>query len=257
MTKPSALDAREAKRITRVAPQPPATGRTAKAGPLEHLGPGANQLLRANNHPQSGNRKAVAALTDEIEYLRHALAEAYRQIAHLENLADMDSLVPAFNRRAFMRQLSRTIAFGERYGTVNSVVYIDINGMKQINDVLGHSAGDAALTQVVSVLNDEVRQSDVVGRLGGDEFGIILAQTDNPTAWQKVAELGNAIGRSPLAWEEEMVTLHAAFGVHTIRPGDDAHSALFTADQSMYLDKKNAHHRRAAPGADAGKPLTR
>lgn len=248
MTKPSALDARDDKRVTRVAPRAPAIGRPAKVGSLEHFGPAASQLLRANSRLPANNRRAVAALSDEIEYLRHALAEAYRQIAHLENLADMDSLVPAFNRRAFMRQLSRTIAFGERYDTVNSVVYIDINGMKQINDALGHTAGDAALTRVVEILNDQVRQSDVVGRLGGDEFGIILVQTDNSTAWQKVIDLGDAITSSPLTWEDNQVGLHAAFGVHTIQPGDDAHTALFTADQSMYLDKKNARSRREAAG---------
>lgn len=246
MTKPSALDARNGKRVTRVAPRPPAAGRPATVGSAGHLGPAASQLLRANNHLPADKRRAVAALSDEIEYLRHALAEAYRQIAHLENLADMDSLVPAFNRRAFMRQLARTIAFGERYNTTNSVVYIDINGMKQINDALGHSAGDAALTRVVEVLNEHVRQSDVVGRLGGDEFGIILIQTDNATAWQKVTDLGEAIAGAPLIWQEDRVTLHAAFGVHTIQPGDDAHTALFTADQSMYLDKQNGRCRRGA-----------
>jgi diguanylate cyclase (GGDEF)-like protein len=245
MSKPSALDARDEKRIARVAPQPPAGAPKPSAGTIHPLGPGADQLLKGSARLPRDSRRAVAALSDEIEYLRHALAEAYRQIAHLENLADMDSLVPAFNRRAFMRQLSRTIAFGDRYDTVNSVVYIDINGMKQINDALGHSAGDAALTRVVEVLNERVRQSDVVGRLGGDEFGIILVQTDNATAWQKVSELGRAIADTPLVWEDDRVTLHAAFGVHTIQPGDDAHTALFTADQSMYLDKKNARRRRA------------
>jgi diguanylate cyclase (GGDEF)-like protein len=246
MTKPSAVDAREQKRVARVAPEPPAMVRKTPSPALDGLSEPASQLLRGDRRLPSDSRRAVAALSDEIEYLRHALAEAYRQIAHLENLADMDSLVPAFNRRAFMRQLSRTIAFGERYDTINSVVYIDINGMKQINDALGHSAGDAALTHVVDVLNRQVRQSDVVGRLGGDEFAIILVQTDNATAWQKVSELGKAISEAPLAWEGDRITLHAAFGVHTIQPGDDAHTALSTADQSMYVDKKNGRRRRSA-----------
>jgi diguanylate cyclase (GGDEF)-like protein len=243
MSKPSAVDAREHKRATRVAPEPPTEIRKAPDVSIEALSGPASQLLRGDRRLPSNSRRAVAALSDEIEYLRHALAEAYRQIAHLENLADMDSLVPAFNRRAFMRQLSRTIAFGERYDTVNSVIYIDVNGMKQINDALGHSAGDAALTHIVQVLNQQIRQSDVVGRLGGDEFAVILVQTDNATAWQKVAELGKAIAEAPLVWEDDRVTLHAAFGVHTIQAGDDAHSALFTADQSLYLDKKSGRRR--------------
>jgi diguanylate cyclase (GGDEF)-like protein len=246
MTKPSALDARETSRAARMAPKPAAPMRMPSHASGESFGPAADRLLRGDRRPPSGGRQAVAALRDEVEYLRRALAEAYRQIADLENLADMDSLVPAFNRRAFVRQLSRTISFGERYQTVNSIVYIDINGMKEINDALGHSAGDAALTQVVETLSVEVRQSDVVGRLGGDEFGIILAQTDNATAWRKVADLAEAIDAAPLVWEETVVRLHAAFGVHTIRPGDDAHSALFVADQLMYRDKKN--NRRGPAG---------
>lgn len=192
----------------------------------------------------SGRRITQSALIEEIEYLRNALAHAYSQIARLENLADMDSLVPALNRRAFMRQLARTISFGERYDTVNSVVYIDVNGMKAINDTLGHSAGDAALKQVIDNLNSELRHSDVVGRLGGDEFGIILVQTDYPTACHKVDALAAAVAANPLSWEGYGIALEAAFGIHTIGPGENAHAVLVAADHAMYRDKQRRRSTR-------------
>ena len=91
------------------------------------------------------------------------LAEARTQIAQLERLADEDALTPIANRRAFVRELTRMIAFTNRYGVPSSVVYFDVNGMKQINDNHGHPAGDAALRQVAKVLLDNVRSSDIVG----------------------------------------------------------------------------------------------
>ena len=98
-------------------------------------------------------KAAVAALIDEIGDLRTALEMAYKQIAELENLADRDTLVSAFNRRAFTRELQRVISFGQRYGTTNSLVFLDINGLKQINDRFGHAVGDMALARVADILS--------------------------------------------------------------------------------------------------------
>lgn len=241
MTDPSAM--RASRR------QPPSRGespdRGSATGSLARIAPLPGRGGAHRGGPARG-RASQSALIEEIEYLRNALAEAYSQIAHLENLADMDSLVPALNRRAFMRQLNRTISFGERYDTVNSVVYVDINGMKEINDGLGHGAGDAALKQIVDILNAEVRHSDVVGRLGGDEFGIILVQTDHPAAHGKVTSLATAVAGNPLVWQDEPVPLDAAFGIHTIAPGDDAHSVLVSADRAMYREKQRSRASRRA-----------
>src|SRR5581483_1972703 len=102
------------------------------------------------------------------------LVQANARIVELERLADEDALMPVANRRAFVRELSRMIAFTQRYGLPSSVVYFDINGMKQINDSHGHTAGDAALQHIAKILVDNIRSSDLVGRLGGDEFAVIL-----------------------------------------------------------------------------------
>ena len=93
------------------------------------------------------------------------------------------------DRRAFVRELSRIMAFAERYDTESSLIYFDANGLKPINDTYGHPAGDATLMRIADVLVENVRESDVVGRLGGDEFAVILSQADALTASEKAASL--------------------------------------------------------------------
>src|SRR5438128_496589 len=123
-------------------------------------------------------RDAVTKLAGERDRLREELARARARIASLERLADEDSLTPVANRRAFVRQLRRMIALTHRYGVPAAIVYFDVNQMKEINDRHGHPAGDAALRHLAEVLRDNIRSSDIVGRLGGDEFGVLLAHTD-------------------------------------------------------------------------------
>jgi diguanylate cyclase (GGDEF)-like protein len=182
--------------------------------------------------------EAVARLAAERDRLRDQLAAAHDQIATLERLADEDSLTPVANRRAFVRELTRMIAFTHRYGVPASIVYFDVNNMKQINDEHGHPAGDAALRHIAAVLRDNIRASDVVGRLGGDEFGVILAQTDAAQAHHKAAALAAAIARTPLDWDGEAVPVSAAYGVHAFCGDDNPQHAIETADRAMYLQKR-------------------
>jgi diguanylate cyclase (GGDEF)-like protein len=187
-------------------------------------------------------REGVARLAAERDRLRDDLAKARGRIAALERLADEDSLTPIANRRAFVRQLTRMIAFTHRYGVPASVVYFDINNMKQINDEHGHPAGDAALRHIATVLRDNIRSSDIVGRLGGDEFGVILAQTDEVQAHSKAAALAAAIVETPLRWEDLSITVSAAYGVHAFSGTDDPQHAIEAADRAMYQQKRATFH---------------
>lgn len=190
-------------------------------------------------------RDAVARLVAERDRLREELAKARSRIAALERLADEDALTPVANRRAFVRQLTRMIAFAHRYGVPASVVYFDINNMKQINDAHGHPAGDAALRHIATVLRENIRSSDIVGRLGGDEFGVILAQTDNEQAHGKAAALAEAIAVQPLRWGEFTIPVTAAYGVYAFSGDDDPQHAIEAADKAMYQQKRTTVH----PGA--------
>jgi len=137
-----------------------------------------------------------------------------------------------------VRELSRMIAFTRRYGPPSSVIYFDVNGMKQINDTHGHPAGDAALRHVAEALCANVRSSDIVGRLGGDEFGVILAQTSQEQATAKAAALAQAIGSTPLGWGTIKIKVTAAFGVYSFSGTDDAQIAIEAADKAMYRQKR-------------------
>ena len=120
-------------------------------------------------------RTAIMTLLEEVKTLRAELEGGKKRIDHLERLTDQDTLVPVANRRAFVREMSRIMAYSQRYDVPSGVLYFDLNGMKQINDTFGHAAGDAALRGLANIFIENVRQSDVVGCLGGDEFGVILA----------------------------------------------------------------------------------
>lgn len=183
-------------------------------------------------------RAALARIHGENEAMRRELEEARLRIVQLERLADEDSLAPIANRRAFVRELSRMIAFTRRYGPPSSVIYFDVNGMKQINDTHGHPAGDAALRHVAEILCNNVRSSDIVGRLGGDEFGVILAQTTQEQATGKAVSLAEAIGGTPLCWGKLKIPVSAAYGVYSFSGSDNAQVAIEAADKAMYQHKR-------------------
>jgi len=195
-------------------------------------------------------RDALTMLIAEVQRMREELSQAQQRVAYLEKLADEDSLVPVANRRAFVRELGRMVAFAERYGTQSSVIYFDINGFKRVNDEFGHAAGDAALRHIAQTLTDNVRESDTVGRLGGDEFGVILAQADAAAAAEKAAALARAIETQPLVWEGHELRVGASYGAYTFSGGVDAGEALERADQAMYAQRQD--RRGAAKRAGGG-----
>ena len=184
----------------------------------------------------------MVRLTAERDRLRAELAKARARIAALERLADEDALAPVANRRAFVRELTRMISFTRRYGVPASIVYFDVNNMKQINDAYGHAAGDAALRHIATVLRENIRSSDVVGRLGGDEFGVVLAQTDQTQAHAKADALAEAIATTPLRWGDADLLVTAAYGVHAFSNADNAHGAIEAADRAMYAQKRATVH---------------
>ncbi len=141
-------------------------------------------------------RSALRQLIEEVLGVRRQLAVMQTRVTELERLADEDSLVPIRNRRAFLRDLARTIGHVERYGTPYGLLYFDVDGLKAINDRFGHGAGDAALIHVAGVLTANTRRSDVVGRLGGDEFGVLLARADPTVTLHKARALAEAIAGS-------------------------------------------------------------
>ena len=182
-------------------------------------------------------RDAIMNLMREVETLRRELLRSNARLADLEKLADQDALVPLHNRRAFVREMSRLMSYAQRYNAPASLVFFDVNGLKAINDTNGHAAGDAALQLVSATLTESVRESDVVGRLGGDEFGVLLAYANEQQAREKAEQLDTAIANRPLEWEGKKISVIVAWGVYSFKAGEDVATALDAADKAMYAKK--------------------
>jgi diguanylate cyclase (GGDEF)-like protein len=183
-------------------------------------------------------RSALGDLIAEAAELRKELVTTQLRLAGLERLADEDFLAPISNRRAFLRSLARTVGYVERYGAACSLLYFDVNGLKSINDTRGHAAGDAVLIHIAAVLRSNVRTSDIVGRLGGDEFGVLLTRANAAHAENKAHDLAQLIAGAPFMWKGERVTVSVAYGAHGLAPGEDPRDALAAADRAMYRHKR-------------------
>ena len=105
---------------------------------------------------------AITTLTHEVGRLRREVEQAREKLEDMARAADQDMLLPILNRRAFVREITRFTSFAERYGTPSSVVYLDLDNFKAVNDAHGHAAGDAALRHICDLILGQIRDTDVL-----------------------------------------------------------------------------------------------
>lgn len=169
--------------------------------------------------------------------LRAALEEARRRIEELEALAHVDELTGVLNRRGFMQELSRAQSYCERYGVPVALGLVDLDLFKQINDTHGHAAGDAVLVATARFLADHVRASDVVGRIGGDEFAVILWHAEAEQAAAKLQALVSALARVAVPYRDTTLSVTASGGAAPLAPGRAFETVLEEADRRLYALK--------------------
>jgi len=189
------------------------------------------------NDDRAVSLSEAEALVREIESLRAKVAKLEATISELDRLASRDPLVDLANRRSFLANLERLIARVERYGGPASMMFVDVDGLKQINDSFGHGAGDEALVQVAKMLASTARQSDCVARLGGDEFAILLERADELSAWQMGLRVVERVMAAQFCVNGNWLRLSVAVGVGAIQPGDTPQSVMARADEAMYRVK--------------------
>jgi diguanylate cyclase (GGDEF)-like protein len=217
------------------------------------------------HYPQAGWRRvtkfltpsgAIAGFAVDISESKRTEVELQAEITRrreteleLQRLARTDSLTSALNRRAFMEKVDSEIARFLRYGTPASVIVLDVDWFKSINDKFGHQAGDAALVEVVNVCMAQIRQDvDHFGRIGGEEFCVLLPNTEA----EQAVHLAQRIRCSIEAVRIEVApapafSVTASFGVSGLHAGNARLTTLIgEADRAMYVSKMEGRNRVTA-----------
>jgi diguanylate cyclase (GGDEF)-like protein len=183
-------------------------------------------------------------LVEEVEALRAALEIMRARVADLERLADTDTLTPLPNRRAFLRELDRTLNMVSRHNEKAAVLFVDLNGLKTINDSHGHQAGDAVILHVARELRAHVRLSDVVARIGGDEFAIILHRVGKRAAEAKAQALAQHLSETLVDIGRAELHIGIGCGVAEFQADYTVETVLARADSAMYAKRRAQRSER-------------
>jgi diguanylate cyclase (GGDEF)-like protein len=181
-----------------------------------------------------------SALIAEISRLRGEVARLESRVEELDRLANLDTLVPVANRRGLIAHLDMMIARFERHGTPAALLFVDVDGLKALNDTFGHTAGDAALIHLTETMIASVRQTDMVARIGGDEFAILLDHADETSARETAARLADQVADCEFCFEGTCLPLSIAIGFTPVQQGDTPLSVMDRADEAMYRHKDAA-----------------
>lgn len=194
-----------------------------------------------------------AALTklprEDREAVLGALERAEKTEMELRFLADHDPLTGLLNRRRFRAELDQHVSFTSRYGGQGAVMVIDIDGLKAINDRLGHQPGDNLIRCVAEMLRGRVRATDIVARLSGDEFAVLMPQTDTAGALQLGEALRAEVADGCSEWsgaaEDAAPTISVGIATFGTERLGGAEAVLVAADEAMYRAKEGGRNRIA------------
>lgn len=167
-------------------------------------------------------------------------AQLKEQLREMEDRAHHDVLTGLPNRRFFIEGLKLRILRCQRYGDKTALLFLDVDGLKQVNDDHGHQAGDLLLIKFAELLSTNIRASDMVARLGGDEFAILLDNMGSNEVTTKIASLLALIEKTRIEHVQKQLPLSAAIGHCFVGPDDDVDGLLSRADAAMYKQKKKA-----------------
>ena len=179
-------------------------------------------------------------LREKLEEERAQLAEANRQ---LSELARNDPLTALYNRRYLMEQLDRELSNARRHETIFSIVLLDIDDFKRINDTCGHQVGDKVLIALSGRLASKLREIDFLARWGGEEFICLLPRCPGEEAVICAERLREALAAAPLLPEHPELRVSASFGVACYRGEDDADSIVKRADDALYTAKSSGKNK--------------
>jgi len=165
--------------------------------------------------------------------------ENSRRFREARQLADLDSLTGLHNRRYFYETLGREVDRAQRYQRLLSLVIIDVDGFKEINDRIGHLAGDAVLAEIADRIRQVVRSADIPCRVGGDEFAVIVPEVEVGQAQALVGRIQRAVSSQPIA---RAGRVRVSAGIADLQPNDSPTTMFERGDESLYAAKHTAHN---------------
>lgn len=180
--------------------------------------------------------RATLTSMDEAEKIIDAQR---RRIAYLENLATNDEVTGLINRRGFMAALARELSAARRDPQAAGIlVMFDLDDFKMVNDTHGHAAGDAYLAAFAAVLSSTVRPTDVVARIGGDEFAVLLTRAAAKPGTARAAAIARDVNSKMMLWRGQPLPLKTSCGIASYGSRDIAEAVMVSADLKLYADKQ-------------------
>ena len=183
-------------------------------------------------------------LVNAFGYLLLSREKLQMDLARLETT---DALTDVPNRRGFYQALAPWMALARRPGQPTALIILALDQFKRVNDSYGHAAGDAALKSMVETCKKQLRDSDLMGRLGGAEFAIQLPRTGQEDAMMVAERIRRAIEAMPVKTERAIIKLTASMGVTTIRADDSTVSLFKRADEALQAAKVRGENQVAQP----------
>lgn len=177
-----------------------------------------------------------------IEQQKEELVAKNRQ---LEKMARIDMMTGLYNRMSFTEETEKELARTRRTGNDSTIVLLDLDNIKKINDQYGHPAGDQVLVAVAELIKSQLRSVDLAARFGGDEFALLLPDTDLQGALKVADKVRLAIANHYFPLDDENLRITASFGVAVLNSGDDQsfNSLYQEADQALYRAKNEGRNR--------------
>lgn len=214
---------------------------------LDQLTVTFDDMLARQQQSQAELEQRVVQRTAELqaanEQLQNEVAERERMAQLLEETARTDFLTKLINRRAMAQRLQNEVARVERAGGSFAMVLVDIDHFKHINDRFGHDVGDEVLKALSRAFEASVREQDVVSRWGGEEFLILLPNTNQPDAVEQAERLRQLLDSDTMRINRYPHRVTASFGVSEYHPGQSVESMLKQADVALYQAKAQGRNR--------------